>query len=203
LPLGIGLADGEPVVAALPDGDHLLVLGGSRTGRSTMLGRLAEAWREAHPTGHVIAVLPRRSLFPVHLADEVTDRVDSLILPTEVDVLVVVDDAELVDDPNGVLAAAAVGRPGRTVVAAGRPDALRQSYGHWTTVLRRSRTGLVASGGSDSDGDLLSATLPRRTPVAARPGLAWLVVQGTVALVQVAVPGRPAEPLTLERSHRT
>jgi S-DNA-T family DNA segregation ATPase FtsK/SpoIIIE len=186
------MADGEPVVAALPDGDHLLVLGGSRTGRSTMLGRLAEAWREAHPTGHVLAVLPRRSLFPGELADEVVGRVESLVLPTGVDVLVVVDDAELVDDPSGVLAAAAGGRPGRTVVAAGRPDALRQSYGHWTTVLRRSRTGLVASGGSDSDGDLLSATVPRRTPVPARPGLAWLSVQGTVTLVQVAVPGRHA-----------
>jgi S-DNA-T family DNA segregation ATPase FtsK/SpoIIIE len=204
LPLGIGMADGEPVVAALPDGDHLLVLGGSRTGRSTMLGRLAEAWREAHPTGHVLAVLPRRSLFPGELADEVVGRVESLVLPTGVDVLVVVDDAELVDDPSGVLAAAAAGgRPGRTVVAAGRPDALRQSYGHWTTVLRRSRTGLVASGGSDSDGDLLSATVPRRTPVPARPGLAWLSVQGTVTLVQVAVPGRHAATPTprMSRPH--
>ena len=103
-------------------------------------------------------------------------------------VLLVVDDAELVDDPTGWLAAA-VGarRPGLTVVAAARPDALRQRYGHWTLGVRHSRLGLVAAGGGDTDGDLLSAVVPRRSPVAPRPGLMWVAHDGDAHLVQVAV----------------
>ncbi len=54
--------------------------------------------------------------------------------------------------------------------------------------MRRSRTGLVATGGSDLDGDLLGAVLPRRTPIAPRPGLMWLVDGGRSRLVQVAHP---------------
>jgi DNA segregation ATPase FtsK/SpoIIIE, S-DNA-T family len=202
LPIGIGVADGCPTTLDLPDGDHVVVLGTSRSGRSTTLARLASAWRLAHPDGRVVAVLPRRSTFPAHLAHDVlaghdlgssldTASLDTASLDTRMlgPLLVIVDDAELVDDPHGVLAAmAGSGRAGRTVVAAGRPEALRQSYGHWTTVLRRSRTGLVSANANDIDGDLLGAVLPRRLPVEARPGLAWLITPGAVALVQVALP---------------
>ena len=97
-----------------------------------------------------------------------------------------IDDAEHVDDPTGRLAQLAT--DGRVcIVAAGRPDALRQAYGHWTGIVRRSRLGLVAVGGGDLDGDLLGVTLPRRSPVAARPGLMWAVEGGRAELVQVAV----------------
>lgn len=75
---------------------------------------------------------------------------------------------------------------------------LRQLYGHWTTVVRRSRTGVVHTGGSDLDGDLLGVVLPRRTPIPARPGLAWLVAGGSVHLTQVALQVHPRQdrPLT-------
>ena len=93
--------------------------------------------------------------------------------------LIVVDDAELVDDIGEALAAlAASHRHGLMIVAAGKPDSLRQSYGHWTAVVRRSRLGLVATAANDLDGDLLGAMLPRRTPIAPRPGLMWLVADG-------------------------
>jgi S-DNA-T family DNA segregation ATPase FtsK/SpoIIIE len=82
---------------------------------------------------------------------------------------------------------AASRRPGCTIVAAARPDAIRQVYGHWTGVVRRSRLGIIATGGSDTDGDLLGALLPRRTPIAPRAGLAWIVDQGRAVLAQVAV----------------
>jgi len=38
----------------------------------------------------------------------------------------------------------------------------------------------------DVDGELLGATLPRRTPIPPRPGLAWMVDQAGHRLVQVA-----------------
>jgi S-DNA-T family DNA segregation ATPase FtsK/SpoIIIE len=187
LPVGPSL-DGDDICRLeLPEGDHLLVLGGARTGRSTALARLASAWREAHD-GRVVAVLPRRSLPVRAVADMVATSVAELAIDDHGPLLVLVDDAELVDDPTGALAALASGRrPERTVMVAGRPDALRQSYGHWSSVVRRSRLGLVAAGGGDLDGDLLATALPRRTPVDPRPGLMWVVQQGTVELAQVAL----------------
>ena len=59
--------------------------------------------------------------------------------------------------------------------------------------MRRSRTGLLLAGCSDLDGDVLGVVLPRRHPVRARPGLAWLVRAGGPTLVQVAVTPAPAD----------
>ncbi len=187
LPLGIDFASGETATFELPDGEHMLVVGGARTGRSTNLMRIAAAWTEAHPDGCIAAIAPRRSTatqLPMSAPDSrVLDD-----LPPEGPLLLVVDDSEMVDDQGGRLAALAAGqRPNTWIVAAGRPDALRQLYGHWTTVVRRSRCGLILTGGSDLDGDLLGVMLPRRTPVPARPGLAWSVANGTATLTQLAV----------------
>jgi hypothetical protein len=44
---------------------------------------------------------------------------------------------------------------------------------------------MTASG--EIDGDLLGVTLPRRSLIAARPGLAWLVDGSGHRLVQVAI----------------
>ena len=190
LPMGLDFATGLPHHLVVPDGDHVLVLGGSRTGRSTLLARLATAWRQAHPDGRVVAVLPRRSAFPAALADAVTagDEVARHLGTWNGRLLVVCDDAELVDDGDGALSAlAASRRDGVTIVAAGRPDALRQRYGHWTASVRHARLGTLAAGGGDTDADLLATVVPRRLPVRPRPGLVWAVDQRGHRLVQTAV----------------
>ncbi len=193
VPLGIEFTTGAPFVLGVADGDHVLVLGGARSGRSTSLARFTDAWRDAHPQGRIVAVLPRRSSLDrrhahvIHRGPLDHDWRRSLEEFGETPTLVVVDDAELVDDPAGALAAfAGSAHPARTVVAAGHPDALRQTYGHWTNVLRRSRIGLISTGGADTDGDLLGVVLPRRTPIAPRPGLVWVADNGSKHLVQVA-----------------
>jgi S-DNA-T family DNA segregation ATPase FtsK/SpoIIIE len=100
--------------------------------------------------------------------------------------LVLVDDAERLDDASGAFAALiADRRPGLLVVAAGRPDALRIQYGQWTNVIRRSRTGLLMSTCADTEGDVLGELLPRRPAIPPRPGLAWVVGGGVRALAQV------------------
>lgn len=191
LPLGLDFASGNSHSFELPDGEHLLVVGGARSGRSSALVRIAQAWHEAHPDGGVAAITPRRSVVgPDGKMTAAWSAPDTSVLddlPPSGPLLLLIDDAEMVDDPAGRLAAlAAGGRPNTWIVAAGRPDALRQLYGHWTTVVRRSRSGLVLTGGSDLDGDLLGVALPRRTPIPARPGLAWSVANGSVALTQIA-----------------
>ena len=101
-----------------------------------------------------------------------------------------VDDAERVDDDNGGLAAlVADRRAGLLVVAAGRPDALRTQYGHWTGVIRRGRTGLLMSMCADIDGDVLGELLPRHPPLPPRPGLGWVVGGGQRVLVQIGWAG--------------
>jgi S-DNA-T family DNA segregation ATPase FtsK/SpoIIIE len=103
--------------------------------------------------------------------------------------LVVVDDAELVDDASGALARRVAARTGEcTVMAAARADALRHQYGHWTAGIRQGRVGLVAAADADLDGDLLGAALPRRAPVRVRPGLWWVLDHDGPRLVQVARP---------------
>ncbi len=80
----------------------------------------------------------------------------------------VVDDADRVDDPDGELAAIVAGRrPGVTVAAAARLEAVRVAYGHWVREVTRSRCGLIMTVAGEVDGELLGVT-----PAAAhdRPG---------------------------------
>jgi S-DNA-T family DNA segregation ATPase FtsK/SpoIIIE len=196
--LGIEFSTGEPFAMEVPEGEHLLLVGAARSGRSTGLARVAAAWASAYPNGWVGAILPRRSTFPRQLAARVA--IDTTAIAALLDelsahlangpALLVIDDAELVDDVGGRLAGLATSANGLCVAAAGRPDAMRQTYGHWTGVLRRSRLGLVATGGSDLDGDLLSVQVPRHSPVPARPGLWWVADNGAARLMQLAIDER-------------
>ena len=184
LVVGIDFETLEPARLHVPDGEHVLVAGPPRSGRSAALARLAASWREAHPDGAVITVAPlRRS--PLASWPGATGDID--ILPAGGPALVVIDDAERVDDASGALSRlVADRRSGVLVVAAARPDTLRTLYGHWTAVVRRSRTGLLMAGCTDVDGDLLGELLPRTPPIPARPGLAWVVSAGGRSLAQVA-----------------
>jgi S-DNA-T family DNA segregation ATPase FtsK/SpoIIIE len=191
--VGVSLRTGRTHAIELPPGDHFAVLGPARSGRTTALARLVAAWRAQHSNGSVSVVTPRLARHSgadqllrshAHAPGEFERATGPRLL--------VVDDAELVDDTNGMLATLAGGCDGRTsVVIAGRPDALRPMYGHWSAIVRRSRTGLVAAGGNDLDGDLLGSMLPRRTVVPARPGLMWCVANGEHDLVQVAIDAQP------------
>ena len=101
--------------------------------------------------------------------------------------LVVVDDADRVDDTDGHLAAIVAGRrPGVTVLAAARLEAVRVAYGHWVREVARSRCGMIMTSAGEVDGELLGATLPRRSVIPPRPGLGWLIDAQGHRLVQVA-----------------
>ena len=176
LELLVGLAadDLQPAVLHVPVGDHVFVGGAARTGRSTALRQLEAEWRRTHPGGAVLHVDRRR---PV--AADVAVRDDRGA------VLVVVDDAERVDDPGGVLAELLT-RPCVTFAVAARLDAVRVAYGHWTRDIARSRCGLIMTAMGDIDGELLGAALPRRSMIPPRPGLAWIIDHDGQRLVQVA-----------------
>ncbi|MEO8264713.1 MAG: FtsK/SpoIIIE domain-containing protein [Ilumatobacteraceae bacterium] len=187
LPLGLRFGDGRVCTVDVPDGEHLLIVGPSRSGRSTALHRMMSAWRDAYPDGWWRVIAPRRTVIDEqHRHRSLGEILDDI--PSTGRVLIAVDDAEMVDDVGGALASlAASRRHGLLIVATGKPDSLRQSYAHWTAVVRRSRLGIVTSAANDLDGDLLGVTLPRRLPIPPRPGLVWLVADGDVVLTQVAI----------------
>ena len=206
--VGVDFATLGAAVIDVPDGEHAIILGPARSGRSTALIRVIAAWRAAHPDGAVFVRCPRRTspvlAWLVAAAPDVVVAEDDAAIvealgvddPVRVGrpgrhVLIAIDDAERVDDLNGALLALVSARHAEVmVVAAGRPDTLRTMYGHWTAVVRRSRLGIVMTKGGENDGELLGELLPRRIPVGARPGLAWLFDANGRRLIQVATDGR-------------
>jgi S-DNA-T family DNA segregation ATPase FtsK/SpoIIIE len=182
LPIGIADADLQPAPLMLHGGDHILVAGRARTGRSSALAVIAGAIRRAMPHAVIGAVAFRPSSVR-DLADVIVTDAGELRRLADASV-VLVDDAELVTD-DGTLAAVLT-RADRHVVAAVHPDVLRSSYGHWAHAVRRSRLGVVLQPDVDVDGDLLGTILPRRQVVPARPGCGYLVVDGRAELVQLA-----------------
>ncbi|HEX9644849.1 MAG TPA: FtsK/SpoIIIE domain-containing protein [Acidimicrobiia bacterium] len=193
LPIGIGDAWLEPVGFRLGERDHVLVTGPARSGKSTTLAALAAIVTRAAPEVTVIAMTPRRSPLgdsldvdvfvqdPAALADAVAECSGRM--------LVLVDDAHLVDDPGEVMARLVDGdRCGVHVVAAGAAEPIRTAYGHWTAVVRRGRLGVALRPSVASDGDIWHTTLPRRGPSHWPPGRGYLVEEGRVELVQAARP---------------
>ncbi|QQS23614.1 MAG: hypothetical protein IPM43_09115 [Actinomycetota bacterium] len=200
LAVGLGAASRAVVCVDVPLGEHLLVVGPSRSGRTSVLTRFAESWVDAMgaapaaSTGAGAEVLwcsgRRRERAAVTLGE--LGRLSVIDRRT----LVVVDDADMFDDPDGRLVRAMSAHPGLTVVAAGRPGPLRAAYGHWTQVVRRSRHGLLLDGVDALDADLLGAVIPRGRREPAAPGRGWLVVDGDAKeVVQISRPSKPPGPI--------
>ena len=196
LPLVIGRRslDLGPAVVDLPLAAASLVVGPARSGRSSTLATLVRSAAAAHPMLRMVALSLRPSALNVAIAEAggvVVGDAGALeaALVAEARALVLVDDAELIEDiPGGVLAGLARGQHrGVALVVAGRADLLASAYGHWTQAARRPRVGLALRPTSDLDLALLGAALLPRTPVPlARPGRGVLVVDGVIDVVQVA-----------------
>jgi hypothetical protein len=101
--------------------------------------------------------------------------------------LLLVDDAEMVDDPGNVLSTLLAERHNNVwVIAAGRADVLRTSYTHWTTTIRRSRIGLALRPQLEIDGELWMTPLPRRVIGQFPTGRGFLIADGSTTLIQSA-----------------
>jgi S-DNA-T family DNA segregation ATPase FtsK/SpoIIIE len=191
--IGVGGLAVRPCLWTLRPGEGALVAGPPRSGRSTVLATLA-AGLVGRAT--VVAVAPRPSpLAAVPGLHTVAEALTPGLLAVADDIgpgtgdgrgshrVLLVDDADLVEDPAGVVGGALAA--GWVVVAAGRADALRSTFGHWTRTLRTGRTGVLLRPDRDLDGDLLGVRLPRRTEAPLdRPGRGYLVDEGIVSQIQ-------------------
>jgi S-DNA-T family DNA segregation ATPase FtsK/SpoIIIE len=183
--IAIGMRESDLGAAelALYDGEHAIVAGPARSGKSLALWTIASSLAGQ---ARVVGVAGRRS--PLRdcpaLERVVGTGAEAAALPdTDEPLVVLVDDAEAVEELDGLLK-----RPGVHVVAAARADALRSLYGHWTQDVRRSKVGVLLRPDIDLDGDLVGVTLPRRAPVQMVTGRGYLAHNGELEIVQVALP---------------
>ena len=179
-----------PTGFALHDGEHALVLGPPRTGRTCTLAALGAAARGAGIEVVVVADRPgdlARLLAVEPVTVEALDDPDGRRL-------LLVDDADRVSDPSGLLARLAAGRDRSChLVASATAERLRASYGHWLNEMRTCRTGVLFRPGP-LDGDLLGAALPARLDLPPVPGRGLVVADGAAAAAQVALVGAAKRP---------
>ena len=157
---------------------------------------MAAVCRAARPDLTVVSVAgPRSPLRDDPLAGEVVapsdigERLGPLVDAATGVVLVLVDDAEALDDQGGILdRLSSSDDPELLFVAAGRNDGIRSGYSHWTRPLRKHKVGVLLRPDIDLDGDILGAQLPRRAPVAMVTGRGYVACAGETELVQVALP---------------
>jgi S-DNA-T family DNA segregation ATPase FtsK/SpoIIIE len=193
VPLGIGDESLEPAGFELFEGEHALIAGPPRSGRTNALVVVAEVVSRLYPDIELNGVAVRRSALREHAAlGRVATRVEELgelvaaLRAADRPQLLLIDDADAVDDPTRVLGDLfAAPLPTLHAVVAGRNDALR-SLGHWSVGVRRSRTGLLLQPELQLDGALLGVTLPRRPAPPPRRGCGYRVDAGGFELLQVA-----------------
>ncbi|MCQ3810562.1 MAG: hypothetical protein KTV68_08420 [Acidimicrobiia bacterium] len=188
LPLGLSDDSLSPIGLTLYPGEHALILGPARSGRSAALALLAAL--AADGGGQVIALANQESPLAaspnVNLVTDVGELL-AAVQSAEPPTLVLIDDAETVGDPDGALKSlAANSRPGLHIVAAGRADRLRTAYGHWTAEIRFSRTGVLLQP-SPLDGDLFTIQLPTRPTLPSLPGRGYLIQNGQPSIIQIAI----------------
>ena len=190
LPLGLSDDTLSPAGLTLYTGEHALILGPARSGRSAALALLSAV--ATADNGHVIALAnegsPLADCPNVNLVADGGELLAAAHL-AEPPTLVLIDDAETMGDPDGALKSlAADSRPGRHIVAAGRADRLRTAYGHWTAEIRFSRTGVLLQP-TPLDGDLFTIQLPTRPTLPSIPGRGYLIQNGSPTIIQIATAG--------------
>ena len=194
IPVGMQEADFSPAFLEIYEGEHALIAGPARSGKSTLLLALAAAVRgAATPQGpvRVWGICDRRSPLAGADLDRVavgSDEVPAMLAALRLErgpVFLLIDDAERFEDADQSIAGVvASGQAGLCVIAAGRAGDLRGLYSHWTKTVRKSRLGVLLQPDVDYDGDLLGATLPRKAPVALTTGRGYIGVGGRVSLIQ-------------------
>lgn len=201
VPVGIREADLGPASLEIYDGEHVLIAGPARSGKSTVLLGIADIVRRAATADgqplQIWAACGRRS--PLAQAEAAFDRLtigtDDLPalavaarLSTE-RIVLLIDDAETIDDADQALSGLlAANLPKLHVVAAGRAEDLRGLYSHWTKQIRKSRCGILLTPDVDFDGELLNTPIPRRAPAAIKVGRGYLCVGGSSSFLQCVSP---------------
>ena len=136
----------------------------------------------------MVSIGTHRSPLPGLLTqrDEIGRRIDTLVSAesSATRTVVLVDDADAVDDGGALERLVAARRPDVHVIAAARGDRLRSLFRHWTNDVRRSGNAVLLRP-DDSDAEVVGVRLPRASAVLP-PGRGWMVCDGLAELCQLA-----------------
>jgi S-DNA-T family DNA segregation ATPase FtsK/SpoIIIE len=180
-----------------------LIAGPQRSGRSTALAAVTRSVLAGGAAALVLA--PRNSPLRglaghprVRVFDQPTmpaAELEALMAQTPGPVVLVVDDAEVLTDPQlGAVFSRVIGRmagPGRAIVAAGATSFLASGLSGWQAEARRGRSGVLLNPQSPLDGDVIGVQLPRTSSGSeAVSGRALLHLgDGRLLTVQIPEPG--------------
>ena len=174
-------------------GEHALILGPARSGRTNALAAIAMACGEfcvivTDGSGNDSELAARAGREPVGV-ESLAEAVSSGPM------VVLIDDCLNIADVNGHLADLVVSPPvGVHIVASARPDRFRSAYGHWAADIRSSRLGILLKP-DPIDGDLLGVSLPARLELPNLPGRGVLVADSESEVVQVVRADGPVQSL--------
>ncbi len=192
VPVGILELDRTPATLLARTGEAVLISGPAGSGRTSTLRTIARSARAAASELVMVGVGPdaERELADIGLdavgTHEDLHAVLEVAASDERRWLILVDDADRLEDAADLADLASSRHPAVTVVAAGLTPALRQSYGHWARRLGGSGVGVLLHP-EPADGELLGVRLPRSLEVDRVPGRAFLAIPGEVAgVVHVA-----------------
>ena len=210
--IGAGRDELAPVgVDLLADGPGFVVAGPARSGRSTCLLTMVESLLDPKIGAGLVPVVlitPRRSPLSalagrpgvLGVLDGSAESADlDAVIGTEHRYVVIVDDAELLDETELDDALSAVLRAARdgqhAVVIGGTTEDLGRGYRGFLSDTRRSRSGVLLSIRTADDGELLGLHLPRNAPAGGPIGRGLFVATGAATPVQVALPTPLAAPV--------
>jgi len=192
IPVGFTDSNLAPAALKLYEHEHALIAGPPRSGRSSALVAIAASVLAAMDPPTVVVFAPRRSPLrdlpaPVVVCTDYAE-LERVLEPISGRALLLVDDVESFMDTLGVLDRwIAKAGAGRHVIAAGRNDGIRRQFGMWTQRVRDGRCGVLLVPDHELDGDLLGVALPRQNRMAPVPGRGYLVSDGSMDGVQLAL----------------
>lgn len=203
IPIGITETDLSPAQLETWSGEHILISGPVRSGKSSTLLALKEKiTADAHKQNkkiHTYAVTGKRSPLNEHSWDyhttdpRDTPTITTLIKANPTDMhLVFIDDAESLDDTGSTLSnlIAHTEENIRLFVAVRNDEGRKPSA--WYAPIRKKRCGiLLMPTNPTTDEDILHVTLPKRLPVALIPGRGFICSSGQATLAHIAMPTSP------------
>jgi S-DNA-T family DNA segregation ATPase FtsK/SpoIIIE len=171
----------EPCGFTLDPGEHALVLGPPRSGRTNTLAIIGSLLGE-----RALVVGSSGSELAQLLGVPPVTTLDLASALTAGPSVLLVDDADRLDDPADTLSSLVRLATGPSIVAATAAQRLRGRFGHWSADLRSCRSGIIFRPGP-LDGDLLGLILPPRVELPPLPGRGLIVSEGGARVGQVAL----------------
>ncbi|SDU78575.1 DNA segregation ATPase FtsK/SpoIIIE, S-DNA-T family [Arcanobacterium phocae] len=195
IPIGMSEADLQPHMLHAYGGEHVLIAGPARSGKSTMLGAIRSVFAAAAKKNNIdltiFTVASRRSTLHT-LFDDVRehDEISAVVASAQAlsgPCVILIDDGHLVTDSDqSLFSLIKKSDPRILIVVTGRNEDLRNMYDNWIKELRKSRLGVLLAPNVDFDGPLLGAQIPRRSPVNLSIGRGYACQNGVVSLIQAA-----------------